>query len=154
MRVSRSAAVLTTALLAAIAVLATGCGQERSAKAYCNAFWDRALPLHDQYQSASSTSPDNPIPALINLFSSPRDLAGMLDAMAKVAPEEIRPDTEQVRDAFNRLADSYGESLTNPLGGLAAGVGNALSVSGPMAHVDAYVTAHCGTPEQARAARE
>ena len=94
--------------LCVLALVVAGCGQERSPEAYCDAFWDKAIPLHEQYTKAAEEAEANPIGAIMNLFSSPRDLAGVFDSMAKAAPEEIRTDTEAVRDSFNKLADSYG----------------------------------------------
>lgn len=142
-----------TAVLLGLVLVAAGCGQERSAEAYCDAFWDKAIPLHEQYDDAAKRAEDNPFDAIMNLFSAPRDLAVVFDSMAQSAPEEIRADTEAVRDSFDKLADSYGDTLKDPLGGLIGNLGSALSVGNAMARVDAYMTQHCGTPQDAMAER-
>lgn len=139
--------------LCVLALVVAGCGQERSPEAYCDAFWDKAIPLHEQYTKAAEEAEANPIGAIMNLFSSPRDLAGVFDSMAKAAPEEIRTDTEAVRDSFNKLADSYGDTMKDPLGGLLGSLGNALSVGNAMGRVDKYMSQHCGTPAEAIAER-
>jgi hypothetical protein len=137
------------ALLAAVGALAvapTGCGSARSVQAYCDAFWSRAVPLHDRYEAHSETADENPLAALADVFSVPGDLATLMDAMAAVAPEEIRPDTESVRDNLERLQDSNAHALSDPLGALGDNIGLALSSGSGFARVDAYLAQHCPPP--------
>lgn len=141
------------AVVAAMGLVVGGCGAERSPQAYCDAFWDKAIPFREQLTKSNENLDNDPFTGIMNLLSPPRDLAGIFDSMAKAAPEEIRTDTEAVRDAFNKLADSYGETVKNPFGALASNLGTALLTGAAMNRVDAYLTEHCGTPEEAIAER-
>jgi len=139
----RAIALLT---IAALALLPTGCGSARSVAAYCDAFWSRAVPMHDRYEADGRAARSNPLAALVDLASVPGDFETMMDAMAKAAPEEIRPDTEAVRDALKRLQDSNAHAFSNPLGVLGDNLGLALGSSSQFARVNAYLARHCPPP--------
>lgn len=142
-------ALMTLACVLPIALVLplAGCGgSERSVAAYCDAFWSRAVSLHDHYEADSATARANPLAAVVDLFSAPGYLGTMMDAMAQVAPEEIRPDTEAVRDSLKRLQDSNAHAFSNPLGALGDNIGLALSSSGSFTRVDRYLTQHCPPP--------
>jgi hypothetical protein len=146
---------LCLCVVSAFAFGLSGCfGPERSAAAWCDAYWDKAIPIHDGYQEHADMAEEDPFPIILDVFALPGDMAVVLDDMAKVAPEEIRSDTEALRDSMKKLAETEGKAFSDPLGALGDGIGNALSTMGSSRRVDEYFSRHCGTPADARAARQ
>lgn len=139
--------------LAAAAGLGGCGGPERSAQAWCDAFWDKAIPLHDQYQQDADLSGEDPTAVILDLVSVSGDVQVILDDMARVAPEEIRSDTEALRDSLEKSQDAAGDALSDPLGALGKAFSQALGSIGSQRRFDAYFAAHCGTPDEARASR-
>ncbi|MBT8162582.1 MULTISPECIES: hypothetical protein [Arthrobacter] len=119
-------------------VMTTGCSSPRSVQAYC-----AAMEKHKSlYLSAMNVDPNskNPLDGLLNAASAIGDLKSMWKDMADVAPEEIRSDTESVRDAWAKQEDAAVS------GDWKAVIGGAIVNAGPMSRVDAYVKQHCGQP--------
>jgi hypothetical protein len=84
------------------------------------------------------------------LFSAPRDLASFFDKLDKVAPDDIEPDVAQLRDGFQKQADSLGDQaagmFSNPLGTALGSLASGMSLSGASSRVDAYTLKNCGPP--------
>ncbi len=134
--VSRPAWIIVPMLF--LVVLLSGCAENRSVEAYCN-----TLERHKQsYLQAmeAAAEPSNAADVLGGIAAI-GDLTSMWREMADVAPEEIRSDTEAVRDAWIKMEDS---AVAGNWGGavVLAGLLNA----GPMNRVDAYVRQYCDQP--------
>lgn len=136
-----AASVAATAGL--VASLAACGGPERSAQAYCRAFYETAAPIRDSYVEANEEIEEDPLSAIVTLLGSPGDLVVIFDSMAKHAPDEIRADTETARDALKDQQDSLGDVLSDPLGAIGSGVVAGLTSSGSFARVDGYLAEHC-----------
>lgn len=72
------------------------------------------------------------------------DLAQMWEALAEVAPEEIREDTEAVRDAYADQLESSKGAVDNPLGSFASSLMTGLQTAPALERIDEYVRATCG----------
>lgn len=137
-----------TGLVATIGLATGGCGgEERSATAYCEAFYSKAAPIRQGYVDASEQAKTNPLGVFVSLFSAPGDLASIFGGMVDHAPDEIKSDTEIVRDSFKRLQDNLGDSVTlNPgkaLEAMGKNLVNGMSAMGAQNRVDAYLNQHC-----------
>jgi hypothetical protein len=73
--------------------------------------------------------------------------------LADVAPDDIRPDVETARDAFQAQADSLGDKAgkiaSGPaglIGSLAGDLANGLAAAPAMQRIDTWTAAHCGPP--------
>jgi hypothetical protein len=143
-RVRRSPIVVALAL-SAIALLSAGCGSssQRTPQAYCRAYYSKAAPIRRGYLEDDRQAKTNPLGTLVKLLAAPGDLESIFAGMVDHAPDDIKDDTAQVRDAFKQLASSEGESLANPLKALTGNLGTALSASGAFTRVDAYLQANC-----------
>jgi hypothetical protein len=146
--------VFATAGLTALVTLAlTSCGdEERSADAYCRAFYEHAAPIRKSYVEADERMEEDPIGSIVTLLGSPGDIAVIFDAMVDHAPEEIRSDTEAARDAVGDQQDALDDALSDPLGALGGSLIEGLTSSGSFARVDAYLNEHC--PVDSELARE
>jgi hypothetical protein len=127
----------------ALALTACGSGPERSAEAYCKAFYSKAAPIRQGYIDANKTANADPLGALLKLASAPGDFESIFASMADHAPDEIKSDTEVVRDSLKKVQESMGQAFSNPLGALGSGLGASLSSAGAYRRVDAYLTQHC-----------
>lgn len=130
---------------AIVAVSLGGCGggSERSADAYCRAFYETATPIRKSYLEADENVETDPLQALVTLLGSPGDLSVIFDTMAAHAPDEIRSDTEAVRDAMKKEQDAIGEGLSDPLGALGNSIAAGVTSSGSFTRVDNYLNEHC-----------
>lgn len=63
--------------------------------------------------------------------------------MAAHAPDEIRADTEAVRDAMKKEQDAIGEGLSDPIGALGNSIAAGVTSSGSFTRVDDYLNEHC-----------
>lgn len=136
--VSHRIRLLTAAGIVAGLVMTAGCSSPRSVQAYC-----AAMEQHKSlYLSAMNSDPNgkNPVAGLLNAASAIGDLKSMWKDMADAAPEEIRSDTESVRDAWAKQEDA---AIS---GDWKAIIGGAIVNAGPMSRVGAYVGQHCGHP--------
>lgn len=123
--------ILIVSLL--LTVLLTGCvgGEERSLEAYCN-----TMAKHrDSYLTAMNNTGD--LTGLLGAAGAIGDLKIMWQEMADVAPNDIRVDTEAVRDSWIKAEDA---AIS---GDFQALLGTALFNSGPIERVDAYIIANC-----------
>lgn len=140
---------MVAGLVAAIAL--TACGSGRSVEAYCDTFFTRGEEFRQRYLTIDAES--DPLSAFAQLAATPRDLATLFGDLADVAPEDIRADTETLRDHFDRqadeLGDNAGELLSGPLGALGAVSGDVLaglSVAPALQRFDGWTAEHCGAP--------
>lgn len=127
---------MKTALIFLTGLLMLGCltgcsGETRSVEAYCTTM----VKHRDQYLAAMGNT--NELMGILGAASAIGDLKLMWDEMAKVAPSDIRADTEAVRDSWRKAEEAA-------IGGdFQALLGNALFNSGPVERVDAYIIANC-----------
>ena len=137
-------AVVCAALVACVLAV-TGCSSEpeRSAEAYCTAFYEKAAPIREGYVEAGETVEENPLRAFARLMQAPGDFVVILDGMVDHAPDEIRSDTEAMRDSLKKQTEAAGDAIGDPLGAIGAGLVNALATSGSYGRVDAYLNEHC-----------
>ncbi len=119
-------------ILLALPLLSACSGEnKRSVEAYCT-----TMAKHrDQYLTAMDTNAD--LAGLLGAAGAIGDLKIMWDAMAEVAPEDIRKDTEAVRDSWREAEDAAISGDYRKL------FGNAIFNSGPIERVDAYIIANC-----------
>jgi len=139
------AAILSICLGAAAAGI-SACGSEaeaRTPEAYCRAFYEKGVPLHDEYEDAAQNMETDMLGGLLTLMQSPGDMATLLDDMSAHAPDDIRSDTEAARDALKKQQESMGDAISDPLGALGSSLGLALTSSGSFERVDEYLNEHC-----------
>lgn len=144
-QMSITATARSAGLVAAVAAacLLSACGQERSPEAYCRAFYETAAPIREGYVDAADSTQEDPLGSLATLLSVPGDLVAIMSSMADHAPDEIKGDTEVVRDAFKDQQDALGDALSDPLGAIGSSIGAGLTSSGSISRVDAYLGQHC-----------
>jgi hypothetical protein len=124
--------------------LLVGCGgSERSAEAYCKAFYETAAPIRESYVEAGKEVEEDPLQSIVTLLGSSGDLSVIFDSMVAHAPDEIRADTEAARDAMKKEQEAVGEGLSDPLGALGKSLGAGLTSSGSFERVDSYLNEHC-----------
>jgi hypothetical protein len=134
-----------TPLLVLPALLLTSCGggSDRSAEAYCRAFYETAAPIRQGYVEADNEMESDPLGSIVTLLGSPGDLEVIFSAMVEHAPDEIRPDTEAVQEAMKKEEEVVGEGLSDPIGALGKSLGAGLSSSGSFIRVERYLDEHC-----------
>ena len=120
-----------------------GGGEDRSADAYCRAFYEHAAPIRAGYVEADEQMEEDPVGSIVTLLGSPGDIAVIFDAMVDHAPDEIRGDTEAARDAVQDQQDALSDALSDPLGALGGSLIEGLTSSGSFARVDSYLNDHC-----------
>jgi hypothetical protein len=131
-------------VLAALAVSFAACGgSERSAEAYCKAFYGTAAPIRESYVEADEEMERDPLQSIITLLGSPGDLTVIFNSMVAHAPDEIRADTEAARDAMKKEQGAIGEGLSNPLGALGNSLAAGFTASGSFSRIDDYLQRHC-----------
>ena len=142
-RVRGATALLAVALVAGAAALSACGGDERSRQAYCSAFYSRAAPMRQAWVDQNNAGDANPLTSIITVLAAPGQLETVFDGMVDHAPDDIKPETVQVRDAFKQTADNMGESATDPIGGLASAFATSISSAGSFQKVDTYLSSHC-----------
>jgi hypothetical protein len=132
------------AALAALVVTFASCGgSERSAEAYCRAFYETGAPIRKSYVEADEEMENDPLQSIATLLGSSGDMTVIFDSMAAHAPDEIRADTEAARDAMKKEQDAVGEGLSDPLGAIGNSLAAGLTSSGSFSRVDDYLQQHC-----------
>jgi hypothetical protein len=133
--------------LALLPATLSGCGSERSAKAYCDTMQqhkDRYLQaMAGAQKQVEKGDAAGVVGGLAETVSALGDIQRMWDDLAQVAPDEIRPDVESVRDTSAKQLDNAEQSVKDPVGALGSALVNALVNSGPIRRVDAYTRANC-----------
>jgi hypothetical protein len=120
-----------------------GSASERTPEAYCRAFYTKAAPIRQKYLEADANMNKDPLSAMVALLSSPGDLESIFGGMVDHAPDDIKADTEQVRDSFKKAQDSMADAISSPLKALGAGLVNSLTSAGAFQRVGDYLDAHC-----------
>lgn len=151
----RHAATLLRGVAALVALLvlstgAAGCGGEtRSVESYCKVLAEEKAAYLEKYAGlaeAVESSEDPLAGVLIGLtgtLSAVGDIKIIFDKLAAVAPEEIAPDVEAVRDSFKAQIDALKGAAGDPLGALGAGLVAGLTSAGSWQRVDAWTASHC-----------
>lgn len=129
--------------IAVVALAACGSDDGRSLAAYCDTFWSGARELHATLDAQAS---DDPVAAVAAVFSSIGDLGVLFDEMARVAPDDIRADTEAIRDAVRSLPGSGGS------GDIVSAIVSGLTSAGSFDRVNAYLRDNCPPPSDLVAA--
>lgn len=114
-------------------------GSNRTPGAYCHAFYSRAAPLHDEFAAGSKDA----VAGLLGAITAPGRLAIVFADMARHAPDDIATDTEAVRDAFQKVQDSAGDSSSNPVAAIVKGTLAGAAASDSLHRVGRYLQAHC-----------
>jgi outer membrane protein assembly factor BamB len=112
----------------------------RTPEAYCEAFYSRAAPLHDEY---ATTGSDDVITGLLEAVTAPGRLSTVFADMAHHAPGDIDTDTEAVRDAFKKVQDSVASFASSPLDGIIGGTIAGAAAADSLNRVSAYLQSHC-----------
>ena len=129
----KAISVVSAVLVGGLILTGAGCANSRSTAAYC-----AAMEKHkSRYLSAMDTATAaGGLGSLVQAAGAVGDLKVMWKDMAEAAPDDIRSDTEAVRDAWAKQEEA---ALS---GNWKASLGGALANSGSMARVDAYVRQH------------
>jgi hypothetical protein len=138
---STASAVLLAAT--ALSLTACGSGDERTPEAYCRAFYSKAAPIRQSYLDADRNMNADPLGGILKVLQAPGDMQAIFGGMVDHAPDDIKSDTEQVRDSFKKMQDTEGDALSNPLLAAGKGIVNSLASAGSFNRVDAYLGAHC-----------
>ncbi|MDN5929753.1 MAG: hypothetical protein L0I24_01565 [Pseudonocardia sp.] len=135
----------------ALALVLTACGDGRSVEAYCSTFYGDGQELRQRWLDTNASR--DPLAGMAQLFSAPRDLAVFFDELSAVAPDDIRPDVETVRDTFQSQADSLGDKAgdiaSGPMGlfgALAGDLATGFATAPAMQRIDTWTSANCGPP--------
>ena len=132
------------ALLVMLTPVLAGCGgSDRSADAYCKAFYETAAPIRQTYVEADENMETEPLQGMITLLGSPGDLEVIFSSMVDHAPDDIKADTESIRDAFKQEKEAMGEGLSDPLAALGKSLAAGLGSSGSFLRVEKYLSEHC-----------
>lgn len=125
----------------------SGCGTDRSAKAFCDTMQkhkDRYLQaMGDATKQVQKGDTAGVVGGLAETVSALGDIQRMWEDLANVAPDEIRPDVESVRDTSAKQLDNAEQSIKDPVGAMGSALVNALINSGPIRRVDAYTRQNC-----------
>jgi hypothetical protein len=138
--------------LVAAGLLAAGCSgaETRSVENYCTTYEAEKKAYLDKYAELSRTANEQEDPLLAVVISAGAGIASIGDAraifdkLADVAPQEIQPDVETVRDSLQQSIDDAGEALDNPLSGLGKALLNGLTSAGSWDRVGAWTEENCG----------
>lgn len=140
-----------TLVLTCVASGLTGCGQTRSVESYCTTFYGEGQVFRQRFLGLDAQR--DPLGSLGQLLAAPRDLAVFFGKLADVAPDDIRPDVETARDAFQSQADGMGDKAgqiaSGPaglLGSLAGDLTTGLATAPAMQRIDTWTTSNCGPP--------
>lgn len=151
--IKRAIPAMLLATTAAVSLTACGSsGDERSPEAYCRAFYEKAAPIRQSYVDADKNMSADPVGGILKLIRAPGDMEAIFAGMVDHAPDDIRSDTEQVRDSFKKMQDTEGDALSNPLLAAGKGIINSLTSAGSFDRVDAYLGRHC--PVNSRLAQD
>jgi hypothetical protein len=146
------------ALLVVISTTTAGCGvipgtgEDRSPEAFCKTYWEQKKQFVDKYNDRAELSDQiseqdefaGMLVALESGIESLGDAVIIFDHLADHAPDDIRPDVEAIRDALKKNNESAGDTLENPMSGLANGLMLGLTTMGSWDRVGKYVVEHCG----------
>lgn len=129
-----------------------GCGgDERSVESFCEVWKREATALHDRYEAtADAVEADASglaaLGALGDVAGVTTELAIVFTKLEEVAPDDIRVEVAEVRDAMKQQSEATAQLAADPLGTIGGSFFRMLGVSGPLERVDGYISANCGNP--------
>ena len=137
--------VIGLAMIVSFVLAACGSSASRSAAAVCHVWDTDALAVHNEY--TSDASGELGFQSIVDLIAAPNNLAILMDKFVAVAPSEIEPDFEALATALHKESAGEGGSVTDPLGAIASGLADSLSVSGSINRINQYIDTNCqGSP--------
>lgn len=133
--------------------LLAGCAQPRSRASFCHTLAQEKQRYLDKYEArleridkAGNDDRSSLLSAAVGTsFEAFGDVTVTFDKLVKVAPEEIQPDVEAIRDALERQRSALKDVASNPLGALAGSLASGLATMGSWERVSMYVDQNCGT---------
>ena len=133
--------------IAVVSVLVAGCGSGRSPERFC-AVMDKHKDRYLTAMSAAANSLESEttggtLAGIGGGLVAIGDLQVMWEELADVAPEEISPDVERIRDENAKQLEAAGDSLNNPLGALGRSLMGGFMTAGSYQRVDEYTRQHC-----------
>lgn len=127
-------------------LVAAGCG-ERSTEAVCDVWKTEGLALQNSFENAGSTGSGNPFEGLALLAGAPGRVSDLMDKMASVAPSDIEPSFKSLAEAFDAMAHTEGDALSDPFSALSGGLSAAFNAQGAAEEVNRYLAQNCGIPQ-------
>lgn len=125
-----------TSVLLAAALVASGCQNGRSVAAFCSTmdkYKSRYLAQMDSAQKSDAFT------GSLGAIAAIGDLNTMWRELADVAPEEIKADTEAVRDSWEK---SSGQAIG---GQLLSGIAASMMSANSLARIDDFDKKNCST---------
>lgn len=101
----------------------------------------RSLP--SLMQVATGQLQDDFVGGLIDGAAAIGDLSNMWTELSKVAPSEIKADTEAVAEYWQDQYESAAKGVDDPLGAIAGGLLGGFQAVGPLTRVDQFVRENC-----------
>lgn len=143
----RSGSVAVLAVVTAVAL--TGCAPARSAEAFCGTLEEHKARYTEAMAGAGELveqgGVEGVVGGLAQSVAAIGDLRTMWSELADVAPEEIRPDVETLRDAYAEQVEAAPGNASDPLSALGSAVMTGLLTSGSTQRVDKYIAANCSS---------
>lgn len=137
-------AAVAGAVLAACATGLTACGSGRSTEAFCDTLNEHKDRYLSSMEAAGGAMEDgDALAGLLGAASAIGDIAQMWSELAEVAPQEIQTDVEAIRDQWQKQDELAGDTVSDPLAGLASGLAGAFQIAGPMQRVDQFAIDNC-----------
>lgn len=126
---------LIAAIVLALTLSACGSGTARSVEAYC----DTVAQHRDRYLSAmDAATSSGGLDGLLGGVSAIGDINNMWSDLAGVAPDEIRSDTEAVKEAWEESEEAASS------GDIFGMFTSAFTNLGPTERVNTYIAENCG----------
>lgn len=122
----------------------------RSAEKLCDTYQQEKDAYVTKYagrgEAISDAGSDSATAALLTLgmtMETIGDIAVMFEKFASVAPDDIRPDVEAIRDSFGGYIGRSGDAVKDPLGSLVSGLLASLATQGSWLRFEQYISQHC-----------
>jgi hypothetical protein len=135
-------------MVAACAVLASACGTERSAEAFCSTLREEKQRILDQFNAGANPDTEDELLKMLSGLGASVQAMGELrtyfNKLEKVAPEEIQTEVEIVAGEWGRQVEDAGDAASDPLGGLTSALVGGLATSGQLEAVNRYALRECG----------
>jgi hypothetical protein len=133
--------ILPLALVGAGLTLSSCSSSDQSVAAYCQTFYQQGSQIRSEFSNSGASS--DPLATIADLFSVPVQLANFFQKLASVAPDSIEPDVQDLQNAFQQEANSLGNDITDPLGGLASGIAESLEYAPAWNAVNNWTESNC-----------
>lgn len=144
----RKRTAVSGVLLVALAAC-SGSGA-RGVSAYCETVRAEQSRLGSKYETQADaiSAESDPIVGLLGALAmtsgAQGDLAVYFDRLSGVAPSEIVPELEAIRDMFEEQASSVQDAVGDPLGALVGGMIGGFQIQGSLDRVNDYTLEQCG----------